>query len=102
MSKLTGTWNIVLHTYMGDMRSQLCAVAEGGKLTGTVTDGANGATAEISNGKVDGNKFSYDLTIRAVIGELTNHLEGELVDDNTLKGTSEHPMGKFDFEASRG
>ncbi len=101
MSKLNGTWNIVLHTYMGDMRSQLAATVEGDRLTGTVTDGANGATAEISNGRVEGSKFCYDLTIRAVIGELTNHLEGEIVDDNTLKGTSENPMGKFAFEATR-
>lgn len=100
MSKLNGTWNIVMHTYMGDMRSTLVATVEGDVLTGTVTDGSNGAVAPVVNGKVDGNKFSYELTIKTAVGEMTNNLVGELVGD-VLKGTSSNAMGTFEFEAVR-
>ena len=101
MSKMNGTWKVVMHTYMGDMYSELEARVEGDQLLGTATDSANGAKGEISNGKVDGNKFSYDLTIRAVVGELTNHIEGVMVDDDTLSGSSTNPMGTFEMEAHR-
>lgn len=101
MANLTGKWKCCVHTYMGDMFSELDLTAEGDKLTGTAVDSANGAKGEISNGTIDGDKFSYDLTIRAVIGELTNHIEGCIVDENTLKGESSNPMGAFEMEAHR-
>ena len=101
MSKLNGTWNIVLHTFMGDMRSTLVATVEGDTLTGTVTDASNGASAPVVNGKVDGDKFSYQVTIKTAVGEMTNTLTGELVGDE-LKGKSANGMGEFDFEATRG
>ena len=100
MSKLNGTWNIVLHTFMGDMRSTLAATVEGDVLTGTVTDASNGAVAPVVNGKVDGDKFSYEVTIKTAVGEMTNTLTGELVGD-VLKGTSSNAMGSFEFEATR-
>ena len=34
MSRIDGKWNIVMHTYMGDMRSTLEARTEGDKLFG--------------------------------------------------------------------
>ena len=101
MSKLNGTWTITVHTFMGDMRSILNAAVEGDTLTGTVTDAANGATAPLVNGKVDGDKFSYQVTIKTAVGEMTNTLTGELVGD-VLKGKSANGMGEFDFEATRG
>ena len=101
MSKLNGSWKVCMHTYMGDMFSQLDARVEGDALLGTVTDSANGAKGEIANGRVNGDEFCYDLTIRAVVGELTNHIEGVVVDENTLKGSSTNPMGTFEMEATR-
>ena len=96
MATLTGKWKCCIHTYMGDMFSELDLVAEGDTLTGTATDSANGAKGELAGGKI-----GYDLTIRAVVGELTNHIEGVLVDENTINGKSKNPMGEFDMEAHR-
>lgn len=101
MSKLNGTWNITVHTFMGDMRSILNATVEGGVITGTVTDASNGACSPIENGKVDGDQFSYQVTIKTAVGEMTNKLTGELVGD-VLKGKSTNAMGEFDFDATRG
>ncbi len=102
MSKLNGSWKITMHTYMGDMRSTLNATVEGNVLTGTVTDAANGAVAPVVNGVVDGNKYSYELTIKTAVGEMTNKLEGVLGDDDVIHGTSSNAMGSFEFEAVRG
>ena len=102
MSKLNGSWKITLHTYMGDMRSTLNATVEGNVMTGTCVDAANGAVGTLENGVVDGNKYSYDLTIKTAVGEMTNHLEGELGEDDVIRGTSSNPMGSFEFEAVRG
>lgn len=102
MSKLNGSWKITLHTYMGDMRSTLYATVEGDTLTGRVVDAANGAEAPIVNGAVNGLSYSYDLTIKTAVGEMTNHLEGTLGEDDVIHGSSTNPMGKFDFEAVRG
>ena len=101
MSKLNGTWNITVHTFMGDMRSILNATVEGDVITGTVTDASNGACAPVVNGRVDGDKFSYQVTIKTAVGEMTNTLTGELV-GGVLKGKSANGMGEFDFEATRG
>lgn len=97
---MTGTWKLVVHTYMGDMRSTLNVTVDGDKLTGTVTDDGNGAVAPVENGYVNGSKFGYTLTIKTPVGEMTNELNGELVGD-TLKGTSKNAMGEFEFDAVR-
>ena len=102
MSKLNGSWKITLHTYMGDMRSTGYFTVEGDKLTGYCTDAANGARGEIANGVVNGNKYEYDMTIKTAVGEMTNHLVGELGEDDVIHGTSGNPMGSFDFDAVRG
>ncbi len=100
MNKLNGTWNMVLHTYMGDMRSTLEARVEDGKLLGTATDGSNGAVAALEKGTVDGDKFSYEITIKTAVGEMTNQLFGKLTGDE-LHGKSKNAMGEFDFVATR-
>ena len=48
------------------------------------------------------NSYSYDLTIKTAVGEMTNHLEGTLGEDDVIHGTSGNPMGSFDFDAVRG
>lgn len=102
MSKLNGSWKITMHTYMGDMRSTLYCTVEGDKLVGHCIDAANGAQAPLDNGVVNGNKYEYDLTIKTAVGEMTNHLVGELGEDDVIHGTSSNAMGSFEFEAVRG
>ena len=42
------------------------------------------------------------MTIKTAVGEMTNHLVGELGEDDVIHGTSGNPMGSFDFDAVRG
>ena len=101
MSELAGKWNVVVHTYMGDQFSNHELTVDGDVLTGVITDGGNGNQAEIKNGKVEGNKFSYTFQIKIPIGEMEFKMEGELTEEGTLKGQSSNAMGSFEFEAAR-
>lgn len=102
MSKLNGSWKITIHTFLGKMRSTANFVVDGNVLTGTCVDAGNGAEASIDNGVVDGNKYAYDITIKTPVGKMTNHLEGELGEDDIIRGTSQNGMGKFKFDGERG
>lgn len=97
---MTGKWDIVVHTYMGDMTSHCDYHVEGAALTGTVEDAANGAVAPIEDGKFEDGKFSYKLTIKTAVGEMTNELAGT-VDGDTLTGKSKNAMGEFDVTGKR-
>ena len=97
---MEGKWEFTVHTYMGDMRSIMDFKVADGVLTGTGTDASNGAVAEIANGKFDGTNFSYSLTIKTAVGELTNELAGTL-DGDKITGKSTNPMGSFDVDGVR-
>lgn len=101
MAELTGKWKVVVHTYMGDQFATHDLVADGDKLTGKVIDGSNGNQTDILDGKIDGNKFSYHFALRIPIGDLEFTIEGELMDDGTIKGNSTNPMGTFEFEGTK-
>ena len=102
MSKLNGKWNLTVKTYMGDMRSVADFTVNGTALTGLVTDAASGNTANVDNGMVDGDHFSYAITIVTPVGEMTNELAGSINAEGTiLTGKSKNAMGEFEFEAVR-
>ena len=97
---MEGKWELVVHTYMGDMRSHAEYHVEGNVLTGTIEDAANGAVAPIVNGKYEDGKFSYTLTIKTAVGEMTNELCGT-VEGDSLSGKSKNPMGEFELTGTR-
>ena len=97
---MNGKWQLTVHTYMGDMRSNMEYHVEGSVLTGTGEDASNGAVAQIENGKFENGEFSYDLTIKTAVGEMTNHLTGK-VEGDTITGKSSNPMGEFDVTGIR-
>jgi hypothetical protein len=70
---------------------------DGGVLTGTVVQssaapwmkGMNGGSLEISEGKVDGDKFSFKVKLDTGQGESTAIFEGTIEGDQ-LKGTTKY------------
>lgn len=100
MSNLNGKWNMVVKTYMGDMRTLLEAAVEDGKLSGQCTDVASGAVAPLDDTVLDGNKFSYSITIKTAVGVMTNRLTCELVGDE-IHGKSANAMGEFEVIGTR-
>ena len=97
---MEGKWDLVVHTYMGDMTSHCDYKVEGTALTGTVEDAANGAVAAIEDGKFENGAFSYMVTIKTAVGEMTNELSGT-VDGDALKGRSKNAMGEFEVDGKR-
>ena len=97
---MEGKWDLTVHTFMGDMTSHVEFKVDGTVLTGTVEDAANGAVAPIENGKYENGEFSYQLTIKTAVGEMTTHLTGR-VEGEKLVGKSKNGMGEFDFDAVR-
>ena len=88
---MTGKWDIVVHTYMGDMTSHMDYKVDGEVLTGTGEDAANGAVADIENGTFKDGEFSYQLTIKTAVGEMTNTITGKVsvpVTKHSLKGSN--------------
>ena len=97
---MDGKWEFTVHTFMGDMKSNMEFAVADGILTGTGTDASNGACAEIVGGKFDGTNFSYTLTIKTAVGEMTNEICG-VVDGDKVTGKSKNPMGEFDLTGVR-
>ena len=54
-----GNWNITVNSPMGAQPSSLSLKADGGTLTGTQS--AQGNTADIANGKVDGDTLNGNV-----------------------------------------
>ncbi len=72
--------------------------ASGSALTGTMTQPGRGGQAatpvEIKNGKVDGNKISFDVTRETQMGAMTQKFEGPVSGDSMeLKITREGQNG---------
>ncbi|MBR2738997.1 MAG: hypothetical protein IKD88_09835 [Lachnospiraceae bacterium] len=97
---MEGKWVFTVHTYMGDMRSNMEFQVEGNVLTGTGEDASNGAVAPLENGRFENGEFCYDLTIKTAVGEMTNHISGKLEGDR-ITGKSKNPMGEFDLDGER-
>ena len=78
--------------------------ADGSKLGGTLTMAfgeREPMKADIKDGKIDGNKFSFKTSLSTPNGEFTMNYAGT-VEGDTLKGTSEREGGEpRPFEAKR-
>ena len=78
--------------------------ADGSKLTGKVvtTTPRGDREANVSDGKIDGNKFSFSTVSEGPNGTMTTKFEGAIEGD-TLKGTSAREGGNrtMPFEAKK-
>jgi len=76
-----GKWTIETQGRNGPQQSTLTLKSSGATLTGTL-EGGRGGAAEISDGKVDGNKFSFTATAGRGPAKFEGTVEGD-----TIKGT---------------
>lgn len=93
-----GNWNMTLSTPMGERTAQLTLKSSGSALTGTQS-GEQGS-AEITDGKVDGNKVSWKV---AIVNPMPLTLEfNGTVDGDAMKGDMGVGfMGSFPFTGTR-
>jgi hypothetical protein len=93
-----GNWNIVMSTPMGDRDATLSLKSAGGTLTGT--QGAEGNTAEIFDGKANGDDVSWKVSITNPMPltlDFTGKVSGDLISGEMGIG----PMGSFPFKGTR-
>ena len=93
-----GNWNLTMTTPMGERQATLSLKAAGATLTGT--QGADGNTAEIFDGTVNGDNVSWKVSITNPM-PLTLEFTGT-VSGNTISGEMGiGPMGSFPFTGAR-
>ena len=95
---VVGNWNLTMTTPMGERQATLTLKEAGGTLTGT--QGAEGNTAEIFDGTVNGDNVSWKVSITNPM-PLTLEFTGTVAGDSINGEMGIGPMGSFPFTGAR-
>ncbi len=93
-----GKWNISVETPIGTKQATLTLSAAGGALTGTQS--ADGGSAAISDGKVDGSKVSWKVAITDPM-PITLEFEGMVEGDKIAGRANAGAFGAMPFSGTR-
>ena len=93
-----GDWNLTMTTPMGERNATLSVKSSGSTLTGT--QGAEGNTAEIFDGTVNGNDLTWKVSITNPM-PLTLEFTGKVSGDSMSGEMGIGPMGSFPFTGKR-
>jgi len=93
-----GNWNLVVATPMGERRATLSLKADGGALTGSQM--ADGNTAEIFDGTVNGNQLSWKVSISDPM-PLTLEFNGAVDGDEVSGSVTLGNFGSSSFSGTR-
>jgi hypothetical protein len=95
---VAGTFAIVVDSPIGQQEGSLDYTVDGDVLTGSAS--ALGETAEISDGKVDGNSFSHKIKTKTSMGKMKMQVFGT-VDGDTISGEFKMAFGSMPFTGVR-
>jgi hypothetical protein len=87
---VTGTWTATAQTPNGDFQLSFMFKQDGAKLTGTV-QGPQGDPLDISNGKIDGDKFTFDVSINGMTIHHDCTVAGEEINMKTSSDNADFP-----------
>lgn len=88
---ITGTWSAQMTSPDGNsFQLTFTFKQDGAKLTGNVQS-PMGDPTEITNGKIDGNKFTFDVSFNG----MTIHHDCTIVSDDEIKMTTKSDSGDF-------
>jgi hypothetical protein len=93
-----GNWSLVVSTPMGERRATLSLKADGGALTGSQM--ADGNTAEIFDGTVNGNQLSWKVSISDPM-PLTLEFNGTVDGDEVTGSVTLGNFGSSSFSGTR-
>jgi hypothetical protein len=92
---IDGTYNIITKTPIGDQKGTLVFKTDGNTLTGTMEG------AEITEGIVNGDEFSFKSEIRTPMGsKMKVEVKGKVEGDN-ISGSSKTMFGNAPFTGTR-
>lgn len=102
MHNLTGEWNVVITSMMGEEKSIWKLSAEDGAITGNIYDMASGEEVGVIEETVSlgDNDFSFKTVLRLPFGKMPFTMTGT-IDGDTATGISAMPMGESKFVATR-
>jgi hypothetical protein len=92
-----GKWNITIKTPMGDKSGVLELHVDGDTLTGSLSDGDHHVA--ISDGKIEGNKLSWQAKI--VKPMRMNFKFTAVVEHDRISGAARHLLGAATFSGTR-
>lgn len=92
-----GKWNITIKTPMGDKSGVLELKIDGATLTGSLSDADH--HAEISDGRVMGNKLSWSAKITNPMR--MNFKFTAVVEADRISGAAKYLLGKATFTGTR-
>jgi hypothetical protein len=96
----TGTWTASVQGPNGDMTLTFHFTQDGDKLTGSVESSMGGDSFQITNGKVDGDKITFDTSFN---GMTINHVGTVSGDEIKLSAKSDDgQMPPMDLTLKRG
>jgi hypothetical protein len=99
MAGIDGIWNIVVNSPMGKQESKITLQSDGATLTGTGE--AQGASAPISNGRIEGDKATWSATVTSPF-PMTLEFDGTLAGDTLNGNVKAGAFGSFPFTGTRG
>ena len=92
-----GKWNITIHTPMGEKTGVLELLVNGKALTGSLSDAEHHVA--ISDGKIDGNRLSWQAKITKPM-RLSFKFTAT-VDEDRISGVARHMLGSAKFSGTR-
>lgn len=98
MANVDGAWDCVIRSPLGDQKAVLTVVSAGSTFTGSMS-GAMG-TAEIEDGKVDGDTLSWKMSIKVPM-PLTLDCEGKVEGDSITGSAGAGAFGSFPLTGTR-
>ncbi len=98
---VTGTWTAEVTTPNGDnVQLTFNFKQDGEKLTGTV-EGPQGDAIEIANGKVDGDKLSFDVSINDITISHEGTINGDEIKLSTKSNQPDIPEREMTLKRAR-
>jgi hypothetical protein len=92
-----GKWQITINTPMGEKSGVLELQVSGKTLTGSLSDADHHVA--ISNGKIEGNKLSWQAKITKPMH--LNFKFTAIVDEDRISGAARHLLGSATFSGTR-
>lgn len=87
---VTGTWTATAQTPNGDFQLSFTFKQDGAKLTGTL-QGPQGDPLDISNGKIDGDKFTFDVSFNGMTIHHDCTVAGDEINMKTSSDNADFP-----------